>query len=44
VPEYLYVNIGVGEVGIPSRIGAVPEVTLITLRRGDNLTVPKAEK
>lgn len=44
VPEYLYVNIGVGEVGIPSRIGAVPEVTLITLRRGENLTVPKAEK
>lgn len=27
----LYVNIGLGEVGIPSRIGATPEVTLITL-------------
>lgn len=29
----LYVNIGLGEVGIPSRIGATPEVTLITLHR-----------
>lgn len=27
----LYVNIGLGEVGIPSRIGATPEVTLIIL-------------
>lgn len=27
----LYVNIGLGEVGFPSRIGATPEVTLITL-------------
>ncbi len=29
----LYVNIGVGTVGIPSRIGATPEITLITLKR-----------
>jgi len=29
----LYVNIGLGEVGIPVRIGATPEITLITLRR-----------
>lgn len=29
----LYVNIGAGEVGIPARIGANPEITLITLRR-----------
>lgn len=29
----LYVNIGAGEVGMPYRIGAVPEITLITLRR-----------
>ncbi len=29
----LYVNIGAGEVGVPMRIGATPEVTLITLRR-----------
>ncbi len=27
----LYVNIGAGEVGIPARIGATPEITLITL-------------
>lgn len=29
----LYVNIGSGEVGIPARIGATPEVTLFTLRK-----------
>ena len=29
----LYVNIGIGEVGVPARIGATPEITLITLRR-----------
>lgn len=29
----LYVNIGLGEVAIPARIGATPEITLITLRR-----------
>lgn len=29
----LYVNIGLGEVGIPARIGAVPEITLLTLRK-----------
>lgn len=28
----LYVNIGIGEVGIPARIGATPEVTLFTLK------------
>lgn len=28
---YLYVNIGAGEVGLPMRIGATPEITLITL-------------
>lgn len=27
----LYVNIGVGEVAIPARLGATPEITLITL-------------
>ncbi len=32
-PEYLYVNIGLGEVGLPFRIGATPEISLITLRR-----------
>ena len=29
----LYVNIGAGTVGLPMRIGATPEITLITLRR-----------
>ncbi|MCM1483892.1 MAG: metallophosphoesterase [Muribaculaceae bacterium] len=29
----LYVNIGVGTVGMPMRIGATPELTVITLRR-----------
>ncbi len=28
----LYVNIGLGEVAIPARIGATPEITLITLK------------
>lgn len=28
---YIYVNIGCGEVGMPFRIGATPEITLITL-------------
>ncbi|MGM9802809.1 MAG: metallophosphoesterase [Muribaculaceae bacterium] len=30
--QYLYVNIGIGCVGIPARFGAKPEITLITLR------------
>lgn len=29
----LYVNIGLGTVGIPMRIGATPEITVLTLRR-----------
>lgn len=29
----LYVNIGLGAVAIPARIGATPEITLITLKR-----------
>ncbi|MDE7153521.1 MAG: metallophosphoesterase [Muribaculaceae bacterium] len=29
----LYVNIGIGTVGFPARIGATPEITLITLRK-----------
>ena len=32
VGHNLYVNIGMGEVGIPARIGATPEITIITLR------------
>ncbi len=33
-PMKLYVNIGCGEVAIPSRIGAIPEITEIILKRG----------
>lgn len=29
----LYVNIGTGTVGLPMRVGATPEITLITLRK-----------
>lgn len=29
----LYVNIGIGTVGIPMRLGATPEITILTLRR-----------
>lgn len=29
----LYVNIGMGTVGIPVRLGATPEVTLFTLKK-----------
>lgn len=32
IPTRLYVNIGSGEVGIPARIGATPEITEITLK------------
>ena len=31
--RHLYVNVGIGTVLIPSRIGATPEITLITLKR-----------
>ncbi|MCM1110796.1 MAG: metallophosphoesterase [Clostridium sp.] len=37
----LYVNIGVGTVGVPMRIGATPEITVLTLRRG---TRPSTEE
>lgn len=30
--QWLYVNVGCGEVGIPVRFGATPEITLITLK------------
>lgn len=32
-PSKIYVNVGSGEVAMPFRIGASPEITLITLRR-----------
>lgn len=31
--ESLYVNTGVGEVGVPMRIGVTPEITVITLKK-----------
>lgn len=31
--EYLYVNVGLGETILPARVGASPEITLITLKR-----------
>ena len=31
--HHLYVNIGLGEVGFPARIGATPEITKFTLKR-----------
>lgn len=34
-PVKLYVNIGCGEVAIPTRIGAIPEITEIILKRGN---------
>lgn len=38
----LYVNIGAGEVGLPFRIGANPEVTVITLKhKGVTRTLPE---
>lgn len=33
--HYLYVNIGAGTVGFPMRIGATPEITVITLKKPD---------
>lgn len=33
VPTEVYVNIGAGEVGIPMRIGADPEITIFTLHK-----------
>ena len=31
--QYLYVNVGLGETIFPARIGAMPEITLITLKK-----------
>jgi predicted MPP superfamily phosphohydrolase len=31
---YLYVNRGLGTLGVPARLGASPEITLVTLRAG----------
>ncbi|MDE6842634.1 MAG: hypothetical protein K2J24_03835 [Muribaculaceae bacterium] len=39
-PVSVYVNIGSGEVAMPFRIGATPEITVLTLHRGR----PETEK
>ncbi len=33
--QVLYVNIGIGEVAMPMRIGATPEITVITLKKAN---------
>lgn len=40
--QQLYVNIGLGMVGVPMRIGATPEITLITLKNQEARTTLKA--
>ena len=30
--QHLYINTGLGMVGIPARVGATPEITVITLK------------
>lgn len=40
-PVRIYVNIGCGEVGFPARIGATPELTVITLQNRGNGTKSK---
>jgi predicted MPP superfamily phosphohydrolase len=32
-PQYLYVNVGLGSIGYPGRIGILPEITVFTLTR-----------
>jgi predicted MPP superfamily phosphohydrolase len=32
IPQYLYVNLGLGVIGYPGRIGIMPEITLFELR------------
>jgi uncharacterized protein len=33
-PQYLYVNRGLGFLGYPGRVGILPEITVMTLKRG----------
>lgn len=39
--QHLYVNIGIGMVGVPMRIGATPEITLFTLRTQREQEAPR---
>jgi uncharacterized protein len=34
IPQYLYVNQGLGNIGYAGRVGILPEITLFTLHRG----------
>jgi hypothetical protein len=34
-PQYIYVNVGIGSIAYPGRIGILPEITVITLKRGN---------
>jgi predicted MPP superfamily phosphohydrolase len=34
-PQYIYVNVGLGSIAYPGRIGILPEITVITLKRGN---------
>ncbi len=36
IPTYLYVNRGLGYIGLPARFGVWPEITVIRLRKGQN--------
>ncbi len=44
-PQYLYVNQGLGNIGYSGRIGILPEITLITLKRNliDHNSTSKSE-
>lgn len=35
--QYLYVNVGLGYIGFPGRVGISPEITVITLKSKNNL-------
>ncbi len=39
-PQYLYVNQGLGNIGYAGRVGILPEITLITLKRSLSPTNP----
>jgi predicted MPP superfamily phosphohydrolase len=39
-PQYIYVNRGLGSLGYPGRIGELPEITVITLKRLDHPSIP----
>ncbi len=34
-PQYIYVNVGIGSIAYPGRIGILPEITVFTLKKGN---------